>query len=272
MDTPQGIDFVDPADHLRPLAPQAAAGRDGVGLGACPVGGFCAGGLFPAASAAGPGNVCHSMSARRMYGNRRPKLCTLARDELQGVEKTLQMAQRAIDRLSPETKVEIGASFRRNRFVGPARAGQPFRQMWQRADDHFLLVQASCERMEAREGHLSPQMRCEFEAIVDVLDRLRAQVEDLTVITRKILEQALNRPGSSGASPVRRASAMQDPLVEARSWLQGIRAALEHTRIHVDRGGDAVPERALVAALAELYRVKTDKEPARTYRPWESRA
>ncbi len=102
----------------------------------------------------------HSMSARWMYENpriRRPKLFTLAKVEMQGVEKALEKAEGVLDRLSPETEVEIRASFWRNHFVGPARAGQArkFRQIWQMADDHFLRVQAACERMEGRAGHLS---------------------------------------------------------------------------------------------------------------------
>ena len=217
----------------------------------------------------------HSMSARWMYENphiRRPKLSTLAKGELQKVEKALRRAEGVLDRLSPKTKVEIRASFWRNRFVGPAQASQArrFRQIWQMADDHFLPVQAACERMEGRAGHLSAQMRRELEAVVAVFYRLRVKIEDLTTVSRDALERAFDRPAFNGPDGIRQALAVEDPLDLARSRLHTLRAVLERTQIRVDRGRDEAPERALVAALAKLYRVMTGKEPRRTHRAIET--
>ncbi len=199
----------------------------------------------------------HSASARWMYDNphvRRPKLSTLAKGELQKVERALRRAEGVLDRLSPETEVEIRASFWRNRFVGPAQASQArrFRQIWQMAHEHFLRVQAACERMEGREGHLSAQMRRELKAVVAVFDRLRAKIEDLTTVSRDALERAFDRPVFNGPDGNRQALAVEDPLDHARSRLHTLGAALERTQIRVDRGRDEAPERALVAALAEL--------------------
>ena len=64
---------------------------------------------------------------------------------------------------------------------------------------------------------------------------------------------------------------VEDPLDHARSRLHTLGAALERTQIRVDRGRDEAPERALVAALAELYSITTGKEPVRTFRVIKTR-
>jgi hypothetical protein len=217
----------------------------------------------------------YSLPARWMAENshvRRPKLSTLARDELQKVERALRRAESVLDRLSPETEVEIRASFWRNRFVGRPRAGQAlrFRQTWQMADDHFLRLQAACERMEGRKGHLSAQMRRELKAVVAVFDRLRVKIEDLTTVSRDALEQAYARSTANAVDPTTEDSMVEDPLDHARSRLNTLGAAFERTQIRVDRGRDEAPERALVAALAELYSITTGKEPRRTHRTIET--
>ena len=189
----------------------------------------------------------HSASARWMYDNphiRRPKLSTLAKGEVQEVERYLQRAEGVLDRLSPETEIEIRASFWRNRLFGRARAGQArrFWQTWQMADDHFLSLQAACERMEGRQGHLSAQMRRELEAVVAVFDRLRAKIEGLTTVSRDVLEQAFSRSTANAVDPATEDSLGEDPLTHARSWLQTLGSVLGRTRIQVRKGRDEAPE------------------------------
>ena len=60
-------------------------------------------------------------------------------------------------------------------------------------------------------------------------------------------------------------------MLQACVWLGRLQVALQCTRIRVGRGRDEAPERALVAALAQLYRVTTGKEPGRIYSPIETR-
>lgn len=218
----------------------------------------------------------HNMSARWMYDNphvRRPKLSTLANSELRKVEKALEKAEGVLDRLSPKTVVEIRASFWRNRLVGRARAGQArrFWQTWQMADDHFFRLRAACERMEGREAHLSERMRRELEAVVYVFDHLQAKIENLTTVSRAALEQAFSRSTTSAVDSTTEDSLVADPLAHARSWLRALHVTLERTRIDVGRGRDEAPKRALVAALAKLYRVTTGKEPGRTFRVIKTR-
>ena len=217
-----------------------------------------------------------NMGARWMYENphlRRPKLATLARNELRGVTRAHQKARRVLERLSPEAEDEIRGSFWRNRFVRPARAdwAQSFRQLWQMADGHFFFMQAACERIDPRENQLFEVVRDELQLVVGVFERLRAEMGSLTSITQDALAHAFRRSVLNVVEETRGSLLVEGPVLQARVWLGRLQVALQCTRIHVGRGRDEAPERALVAALAKLYCVTTGKEPGRIYSPIETR-
>ncbi len=217
-----------------------------------------------------------NISARWMYENphiRRPKLTTLADHEMRGVKKAHLEANRVLERLSAKAEDEIRISIWRNRFVGPARAdrAQSFRQLWQLADDHFLCLQAACERIDPRESQLSEDVRDELQLVVGVFERLRVEMGDLTSITQDALAHAFRCSVLNGAEETRGSLLVEDPVLQACVWLGRLQVALQCTRIRVGRGRDEAPERALVAALAQLYRVTTGKEPGRIYSPIETR-
>ncbi len=59
---------------------------------------------------------------------------------------------------------------------------------------------------------------------------------------------------------------MDDPLQDWLDWLALLEWIATRPRIEVRRGRDKVPQKTLVAGLAELYRATTDEEACRVYR------
>ena len=104
-----------------------------------------------------------------------------------------------------------------------------------------------------------------------VFERPRAEMGSLTSITQDALAHAFRRSVLNGTEETRGSLLVEDPVLQARAWLDRLQIALQRTQIRVERGRDEAPERALVAALAELYRVSTGKEPGRIYSPIETR-
>lgn len=212
----------------------------------------------------------HNSIARWAYENpllRRPKLSTLVRDELKGVQAALRRATSATFYVSPEARAALRESFRRNQLAMYPRPqqGRNFRQTWQAAHDAFLYFQVACERMEGLENRLSDQVRRELKKAIQAFDLLRNAIEDLSRTTRDVIEETFDGPEVTAATSTRPDHAIEDPVDHVLAWLDLLGAILERVQIETKRGRDEAPERALVRALAELYRVTTGQEPGRTY-------
>ncbi len=213
----------------------------------------------------------HNSIARWAYKNprlRRPKLSTLVRDELNGVQAALRRATSATLYVSPEARAAIQWSFRQNRLATHPRPrqGSSFRQTWQSAHDAFLYFQVACERMEGMENRLSDQVVQELEKAVQAFDLLRNAIEDLSRTTRDVIEETFDGSEVTAATSFRLDHVIEHPADHVLAWLDILGAILERVQIETKRGRDEAPERALVRALAELYRVTTGQEPGRTYR------
>lgn len=213
----------------------------------------------------------HNSIARWAYKNpllRRPKLSTLVRDDLKGTQAALRRATSATLSLSPEARAAIQWSFRQNRLATDPRPrqGSSFRQTWQAAHDAFLYFQVACERMERLENRLSDQVLQELEKAVQAFDLLRTAIEDLSRTTLDVIEETFDGPEVTAATSFQTDHAIEHPADHVLAWLDLLRTILERVQIETKRGRDEAPERALVRALAELYRVTTGQEPGRTYR------
>lgn len=212
----------------------------------------------------------HGARARSACENafeRGPKLSTLVRDELKGVQRALREATNATRQLSPPASAAIRESFWRNRLAGctQTRQRRNFRQTWQMAHNAFLHFQVACERMEGKQAQLSDQVQKELKKVVQALDLLRDAIEDLSKVTRDLLEEVFDRPAMGGTALIQQKFAIEDPLDHVLAWLAILKTTVERPQIEIKRGRDEAPKRALVGGLAELYRVMTGKEPGRVY-------
>ena len=202
---------------------------------------------------------------------RGPKLSTLVRDELNGLQAAFQKVTNATLSVSPEARAALRESFRRNQLAMYSRPqqGRNFRLTWQAADDAFLYFQVACERREGQRGCVSDRVDRELDTLIQAFDLLRSAIEDLTQITRDLLEETFDRPAATAATSIRPDHTIEDPAGCVLAWLKILGNTLERPQIEIKRGRDEAPERALVRALAELYRVTTRHEPRRTHRAFE---
>ena len=166
----------------------------------------------------------------------------------------------------------IRESFWRNHLAEctQTRQGHNFRQTWQMAHNAGLHFQVACERMEGKQAQVSDRVQKELKKVVQVLDLLRDAIEDLSKVTRDLLEEAFDRPAMGGTARIQQKFAIEDPLDHVLAWLAILKTTVERPQIEIKRGRDEAPKRALVGGLAELYRVMTGKEPGRVYLPAKS--